>query len=452
MKTNSSKNRVTSKKRITIIEEKLRKIPIRKLAKQSGYSKRKPRKIKPKEFIIAFMQTVCTSKKNTYNNWANQLGIMINSTVSKQAVCKRMTESLVVFLKSLLKAIMEESLKSKIRNDVSGKLKQFKGILIEDSTTIQLEDRFSKEFPGSRNQRGKDYAILKIQSIYDILKKRFLRFEITNFRKNDQGYSGNIIDIAKPGDLIIRDLGYFVLGVFKKLSEQKIYFISRLRKDINIYSDKEKPIDLAKMLNKRGSLDIAVFAGETEKLPMRLVAIPVDDSIAEKRRRNAKNNRDKRVNPSKEHLLLLGWNIFITNVETEKLSSNEIALLYLIRWRIEIIYKGWKSHLRITNIPSGANKIRVESFIYCLLIFILLFQVHFYQYYSNKQKDIGKQKISLLKLMLFIVNNISFIIYYNYFKNTGLKDKLLNQQIFYYCSYEKRKDRLNYNQIIQKLG
>jgi len=105
---------------------------------------------------------------------------------------------------------------------------------------------------------------LKIQSIFDILKQRFLRFQITSYRENDQGYSGRILEIARSGDLVIRDLGYFVLGVFKKLIQQKIYFISRLRKNVTVYSDEEKPIDLAKMLNKRGSLDIEIFAGEKQ--------------------------------------------------------------------------------------------------------------------------------------------------------------------------------------------
>lgn len=452
MKTNSHEKKVKSKKERSIIEEKLRKIPIKKLSKQSEFCRRKPRKIKPKELIVAFIQTICASKKNTYSNWASQLGILINSTVSKQAVSKRITESLVIFLKAILKAIMEESLKSRISDNISEKLRQFKGVLIEDSTTIKLDDKLSKDYPGNKNWTQEDYAVLKIQSVYDILRRKFLRFEITNFRRNDQGYSGNILEIAKPGDLIIRDLGYFVLGVFKKLLQQEIYFISRLRKDVNIYTVEEKPIDLASMLKKRGSLDIEVFAGETDKLPMRLVAIPVDNKVAEQRRRKAKKNRDSRANPSKKHLFLLGWNIFITNVKKENLSSDEIAILYLIRWRIEIIYKSWKSHLRITNIPARANKLRVESFIYCLLIFILLFQVHFYEYYLRKQRRSNAQPISLLKLMLFIVNNINFIIYLNYFGNNQMKNKLLNKQVLYYCTYEQRNDRANYNQLIQKLG
>src|SRR3972149_3297691 len=449
MKTNSKKKGLRFS---TIIEQKLRKIPINKLARQSGFYKRRPKKIKPKGLLIAFIQTICASKKNTYSNWACQLGIMINGTVSKQAVSKKISEPLVEFLKNLLKAIMIESLKLKASDNIALKLKQFKRILIEDSTTIKLNTRLTKEYPGSRNQTGKELSALKIQSIFDILKQRFLRFQITSYRKNDQGYSGRILEIAKSGDLIIRDLGYFVLGVFKKLIQQKIYFISRLRKDVNVYSEEEKPIDLAKMLNKRGSLDIEIFAGEKDKLPVRLIAIPVETVVANQRRRRAKQGRDRRVRPGKKHLFLLGWDIFITNVEKQKLQGNDIIILYRIRWRIEMIYKSWKSHLRITNLPQRANKIRVESFIYSLLIFILLFQVHFYEYYLQKQKAKNNQTISLMKLMQYIVNNIALIIYLSYLGDTAYKNNLLNKQILYYCRYEQRKDRLNYEQLIQKLS
>jgi len=139
-------------------------------------------------------------------------------------------------------------------------------------------------------------------------------------------------------------------------------------------------------------------------------------------------------------------------VEKQKLQGNDIIMLYRIRWRIEMIYKSWKSYLRITNLPERANKIRVESFIYSLLIFILLFQVHFYEYYLQKQKAKNNQTISLMKLMQYIVNNIALIIYLSYLGDTAYKNNLLNKQILYYCRYEQRKDRLNYEQLIQKLS
>jgi len=47
---------------------------------------------------------------------------------------------------------------------------------------------------------------------------------------------------------------------------------------------------------------------------------------------------------SREHLCLMGWNIFLTNVN-RALARQALAPLYRLRWRIEMIFKAWKSHL-----------------------------------------------------------------------------------------------------------
>ena len=145
-----------------------------------------------------------------------------------------------------------------------------------------------------------------------------------------------------------------------------------MKRELKIISKKEeKPIDLAKMLSRKGQLDIEVFLGEEERLPVRLIAIPVDQAVASERRRKARANRDRRCNPSKESLFLLGWELFITNVPQERLNLKDIAEIYFLRWRIEIIFKCWKSYFKITEIPKDANKIRMEvihilyAHIYC---------------------------------------------------------------------------------------
>lgn len=449
MKTNSK----TKKYECGIIARKLKEIPIKKLSKQSGFRKRKPQKIEAKKLIIAFLLSISTSKKNTYSSWANKLGLLIQDTVSRQAIWKRMNKELIEFLQMVLKASMEKTLQKGVKEKVTEKLKQFKRIILEDSTNIKLNEKFSKEYPGSKNLKGRDFAGMKIQTAYEIKKKRFLRFEITNFRRNDQGYSGRIIEIARAGDLIIRDLGYFVLEVFNKITEKGIYFVSRLRKDLNIYlRDKDKPIDLTKMLRKRGKLDIEVFIGEEKRLPVRLIALPVDEAVAAQRRRKARRNRDIRLNPGREYLFLLGWNLFITNVSKEQLTPEDIVKIYSIRWRIEIIFKSWKTTLGITDISTYENKIKLESYIYCMLIFILLFQVDFYNYYSARLSDTkgsnNKIGISLLKLTQFMINNMSLFICID-FINTNVLKQLLDKQVLYYCPYESRLDRLNYYQFIQ---
>ena len=313
-------------------------------------------------------------------------------------------------------------------------------------------------YPGNKYyQQKEDKALLKIQASYELKSNRFMRFSITNFRKNDYSYSDKIFEIAEKGDLIIRDLGYFLLEVFKKLNTEGISFISRMRKKVNILSkEDEKAIDLAKMLKKRGSLDMEVFIGQEERLPVRLIAMPVEESVAAQRRRKLNSQRDSRYKPSKQNLYLLGWEIFITNLKKEEFHAKSIAELYFIRWRIEVIFKIWKSHLRITEIIEKTNRIRVESYIYCMLIFIVLFQVSLYNYFMNKILMFQKRTeekikaISLMKIMKFITNNIDILILSIINKN--IFAPIIENQINYYCTYETRHDRMNFYQKLIALG
>jgi len=139
----------------------------------------------------------------------------------------------------------------------------FKNIIVEDSTNIQLDDKLKNEYPGNGYQNNNNKtAILKVQTAYNITRRKFIRLDITSFRDNDQGYSPKIVQILQRGDLVIRDLGYFVLRVFQKLNKEGIFFISRMRKGVMLFKKNEIVIDLAKMLKKRGKLDIEVFLGE----------------------------------------------------------------------------------------------------------------------------------------------------------------------------------------------
>lgn len=449
MKANS-KNQ--NKGQISFIEQKLNKIGIEKLSKDSNFSKRKAKKISAKDFLLGFFLMAKSRENHSYRNWSIKIGWLIQDRVSKQALWKKMQQTQIIFLKKVLSSILKETLSN---NNEDLKLKMFRNVIVEDSTAIKLNDKLHKDYPGNgyRDNKAKK-AIMKIQAAYSITSRKLLRLDVSSFRDNDQGYSAKIVQILKRGDLIIRDLGYFALKVFKELNEEGIFFISRMKKHVNIFSKKDEPsIDLAKMLKKRGSLDIEVFLGEKEKLPVRLIALPVKEEIASERRRKARTNRDKRCSPNKEYLYLLGWELFITNVGKEVLSPKDISELYFIRWRIETIFKSWKSYFKITEIPKDANKIRTESYIYCMLIFIVLFQVHFYNYYLSKlkSKTIQSEKISLLRLMQFMISNIEIICYTDS-TESWRNEKYLFDQINYYCQYESRKDRVNYSQQLMKLS
>ena len=422
------------------LKQKLQLFSINKLAKQTGFVKRTSPKIKPLNFLLAFFITILTGG-NSLATFAATIGLIAKCRLSKQAIDKRIKQPLIQFLEAVLEKTLSFNLVLESKKSLAT---LFNRIIINDSTTIQLDSKLAEHFPGSKNQSNKTTAMLKFQAFYDLLAERFCQFSFSPYTKNDQKASVDILAIIQGGDLIIRDLGYFVLSVFTQIQQLGAYFLSRLKYNVTIYElDGETKIDLLKLLNKYGKLDIDIIIGAEEKLAARLVALPVSEQVAAERRRKAK--RDCRNNPSKHHLALLGWNIFITNVTPDRLDVEQLVQLYGCRWRIEIIFKSWKSHFNLEHVPT-ASVIRVLSYIYAMLIFITIFQTYIYINLYNKMYRNDNNQLSLFKLSKFVKNQFwAIILFMNNFE-------IIEEQIRYHCRYEKRTDRLNYVQQISSLG
>jgi len=440
---------------ISYLEQQLKSIPIERIAKECNFQKRKARKITAKNYLLGFFMMLNEVGGKSYNDWAMKISFLIKRRISKQAINKKMNETQIEFLKKILRFLIGEKIKNK-RDIKNENLKMFRNVIVEDSTNIQLNDRLYKEYPGNNggNKKTKN-AIMRIQTAFNITKNKFMRFEITSYRENDLKYSEKIFQIVQKGDLLIRDLGYFVIKIFRKLNEDGVFYISRFKKKINVFlrEKDENVIDLAKMLRKRGNLDIEVFLGEKEKLPVRLIALPVTEEIASKRRMKAKENKDGRYKHTKEYYYLLGWELFITNVGKHKITPKDIMHLYYLRWRIESIFKTWKSYLRITETSKIGSKIRIDSYILCMLIFITILQVHMYNFFLGKRNssETFRNKISLLKFTKYIANNMMNMFFYK-MKQCKALDILSFENISYYCLYDIRKDRQNYFQKLYSLS
>jgi hypothetical protein len=427
------------------LKDKLQMLPLYSLAQKTGFIKREPQKINPLNFLVSFFFMVLTGA-NSLSTFASTIGLISGYCVSKQAVAKRIKQPLIVFLKSVLAQVLSYNINIKAEPVYQHLSVTFKRILLQDSTTIQLDPKLAEHFPGSKNKTGKKIAILKIQAIYDLLSESFFNLSVSAFTRNDQKASLDILSVLNAGDLVIRDLGYFVLSNLSLIRHKGAFFISRLRYGITVFqSDGSTPFDLLKALKKNNNLDINVYIGAKERLPVRLIAVKLPENIAAERRRKAKTNRDRRLNPSKEHLTLLGWNIFVSNVNRDILKSQQIAQLYNCRWRIEIIFKSWKSHFSITNVPN-ASAIRLKSYIYATLIFITIFQSYiFVDLYKQKLKESGNQ-LSLLKVTKFFKEQLWAVILY------AQDFQSLHDQIFYHCRYESRLNRVNHSQNVLSLG
>ncbi len=201
----------------------------------------------------------------------------------------------------------------------------FGKVLLQDSTTLGLPQVLSGVFPGNYS-RGEQKAVARIQSIIDIKAMKFIDFVLGAFTQNDQSASGSILAIAGKGDLVIRDLGYFAIGTFKKLIAAEVHFLSRLKFGVNISDKQGVPLAWKKLLAQVKEVDRRVFIGAEKQLSVRLLMIPLPARQRAEKIRKARADRDKRLNHSKEYYQWLGYNIYITTVDKDVWTAKDACL------------------------------------------------------------------------------------------------------------------------------
>jgi hypothetical protein len=415
---------------------------IRKIALRSGFMKRRPRKIEPRTFLQALV-TMTVNPGFSMRAFAIILGLLSHNVVSKVAVFLRMKPKVIDFVREAL--FNSVSAMSRLKEEIGkGLFASFRRVLLQDSTNLSLPQKLGKFFPAAKNQSGKTSASVKLQTTYNALTEAFVSFQLTPYGCNDQCASPSILDIIQEGDLVIRDLGYSSLRVFRSIGEKKAFYLSRYSHKIALFHLTGKRFDLLGNLKKLGTLDETLLAGSEEKLPVRVVAIPVPEPIAGQRRRKLLHSRDKRLNPDPTHLALLGWEIFLTNVTQKTWDASTVCRIYGVRWRIEIIFKSWKSHFKI-HAFDHPTPTEVELLIYARLIYITLFQTCFFTRLAAFVYDTTGQHLSVLKAADFFSQRILPALL------TGGDYPLILQQILKHCTYEKRNKRANYGQIFQLL-
>ncbi len=290
--------------------------------------------------------------------------------ITAQGFDQRVNPNAITFLKEMLSQAIEQ-----FKNETPLPLpilQQFSAINLVDSTVLSLPDNMVDEYPGCGGN-GAD-ASLKVQLNFEFLHGNLEQIVFQPGKEPDQNFTA-YLERVQLGSLNINDLGYFRLKSLKTIDQEKdAYYISRYLFGTGLSTRQGEPIDLAQMLKNslRQPFEKEVLLGSKEQLPCRLICIPLPQEVADRRRQKAKENaRRKGRTLSKEYLTLLDWVIFVTNVPQTMLSIEQVALLYRVRWQIELVFKLWKSYGGLTHI-QGRRRERVLYEIYAKMIGIIL--------------------------------------------------------------------------------
>jgi hypothetical protein len=131
----------------------------------------------------------------------------------------------------------------------------------------------------------------------------------------DQAFDDHL-DWVQPGSLNLRDSGYFSLDNLHPIAQTKqAYYLSRLLYGTGLLTPEGQPLKLHHLLKHqpRQPFEMNLLLGVDHKLPARLIAIPLPQAVADRRRQRAKENaRRKGRTPSAQYLVTLDWLLFVT--------------------------------------------------------------------------------------------------------------------------------------------
>lgn len=431
------------------VSDFLSRLDINQLGKQTGFTLRKPKKITAELFIVSFFN-VMLKKCYSLRQWAIEVSLLTGKPVSFQAIAKKLQFRQLRFIKALLLKGLDEQLDSDYFRWSKSNGDLFKRILIEDSTCIQLPHSLSQYYPGNRRQNGPKKAVARIQLCLDLLSNSFKNLDLKSFCDHDATHSTEILNYLKQGDLVLRDLGYSKISVFRSIIEFKAYFISRLHpKWVVLDADNEKLIDLMKELKDFDRRNLQVFdravkIGRSEKFPVRIVGLKLSQKQAQIRRRKACRNGNRKRSVSQVTSYLLGWNILVTNLDKNQIKPTELYKLYSLRWHIEMIFKNWKSYFKIADIFTscqGKNYAKPEYLLYlCMCFLVFIYNPRFNHFKRTILLKSGKI-LSPAKFAKMTINNLDMLLK----KEAPLLIELLQKN----CCYAIRKDRQNiYERIL----
>ncbi len=337
--------------------------------------------------VLTWMQTPDASYSQLRHTAAS-LGVH----VTNQAIEQRFSGASA----RLARALLEEAVGQLISSDACAPelLGRFNGVYLQDGTVISLPASLAQQWQGS-GKRGQE-AALRVQARVELATGSLTGLWLQAARAAER--SGPALSTPLPvGSLFNADMGYFTLPQMRQRSKLGQYWLTQAKATLTIIDQQGQCWDLLSFLRAQPGheVDVQVWVGKRERLPVRLIAVRVSAQEAERRRQRAnqaithppkgcqapvpgqrkpkeqRRGKPKRKKVSAARLRLAEWTILLTNVPSEQLSVQEALVLVRCRWQIELLWKLWKQQGKLDTWRSYKPE-RILTEIYAKLLGLII--------------------------------------------------------------------------------
>jgi len=404
---------------------------LRRMAFACGFCVRQSGKIQVSD-VLVHMCIESTKGTVSYNDMAARIEGCTGVGVSRQAYWERCDETCVLLFRQVLACVIDAKCRARKEFGELVKVGAYERILLQDSTVIQLPANLFVAFSGVKNAIS-TVCNARIQCVYDMKAGTFVKFTIDPYSKND--FLATLEIDLLPGDLVLRDRGYFTIEAVRKHMDAHAHCIYRYKHGTALFDPRTGgPIQLLECLKRHRTLDMKVLVGSTEKLELRLIAAPVDEETANLRRMKAKKEMKGHA-PSQELLDLMSWSIFLTTIDDPAIGFQQVLELYGLRWRIENIFKTWKGNLNFAKIHRVSES-QLRVLLTARFIMIVVLYQDLFLPLSGLVQATTDRVLSLMKFIRYITRNLTRIP--ELLKCTSPQSANF-RALLLYCVYDKRK-------------
>ena len=264
--------------------------------------------------------------------------------ISRQGIDQRCNAVAARFLHQVLAQALQHLIAAE--PVAASLLARFEGIYLLDSTVVTLPTALADLWPGCGGRTATtSKAAVKLSVMLDLCTGALDGPCLHAGRTHDRLAASD--HRALPlGALRVADLGYFQLDELAAMDQTGIGFVTRYKSAVALFSPDGQRLDLVRFLKQHGqmALDQSVRLGSKHRLACRLVSVPVPEAVvAQRRARLTAEAEDKHQSVSAIRWELARWTIYLTNVDAQRLSVDEVLVLAICRWQIELLFKLWKS-------------------------------------------------------------------------------------------------------------
>ena len=371
------------------------------LARESGWCKRCG-KISSFEFLFSLVLGQGSALALTLNAQA----IGLSEAVSRQAIDQRYTPEAVAYFKAAFEKALQSTLGWQSDCPIAQRLREhFAALRLFDSTQCPCSDALASLFPACGGGGGQ--AGLKVLLSYEYGSSQLRPLGVLPGKRSDQGLAELAAQHVQEGEIGLFDKGFYKAQALRDIAQRGGYFLIPWTRSVSVWetdaAGQRQVLDLAGELKTtrdpcREWSEVQLGQTQSAQLgPVRLLAYRLSEESAGRRRAHLREKcRTYGRQPTAEALELAGWLILLTNAPAAKLPAKAAAYLYRARWQIELIFKQWKSVLRLNVIPSD-NPYRVQCEVWARLLGALLVFV-WHQHTNCACLRIHQREISFSKM------------------------------------------------------